>query len=74
MIWGKTNQEVKEAYEKGLARKRDMFGIWVIHFAWLPVWLTNGRTIWLDYFEQQITDDPTKDGDYFTVEKRGLLK
>lgn len=43
MRFGKTNIEIYEKYEK---RRLTKSGKW---FAWYPVQLKDGRTVWLEY-------------------------
>ena len=75
MVWGKTNQEREKAREKKLARKKERSGKWVVRFAWSPVLLTNGQTLWLQSFEQKIDYSWGNSGqEYQIVKNRETLK
>ena len=51
MIWGTTHKEDRQFREKIKAKKKLQSGKFYRHFAWFPVWLNDGRTLWLGWYE-----------------------
>ena len=74
MIWGKTGVQKQFAAATAKAKKKAQSGIWCKRFAWHPVWLTDGRTLWLGQYERRIDYEWSNSGrEYATIQQRTCL-
>lgn len=67
MIWGKTYAQRRHAAAVAKADKKQSSGKWRQHYAWFPVWLDNGRTLWLDWYERRIDYSWSNSGKEYTI-------
>ncbi len=69
MIWGKTNVQRQFVAATAIAIKKKLSGKWLKHFAWFPVWLDDGRMLWLEWCDRMISYSWSNSGYEYTVIK-----
>ena len=73
MILGKTSEQVREDHQRKKDRKKRVSGKWLRKFAWWPVWLTDGRILFLGWVECQETYTWSNDGhEYYVVKYKSI--